>query len=157
MLRGLRSVFHACSSEAPREGVQQEVFQTRRKTFNTKAKRLQSKNHSVSKNLVITTVPSNGKATDKDLKKDKVPKWKVESAQLRITLKQTRGMVGAGTEAEAKILKQAKDQLGVTCPNCHRNFNHNAAKRHLPFCVEKAKQRVSGNDSKSRIKSRMNL
>lgn len=127
-----------------------KVFQSKRKAFNIKAKRLELKNQEIPKTLGNTT---NHKTTDKQ-KKVQVPKWKLESAQLRVNLKQARGGEVNNQDPEIKVLETAKNQQGIICPNCHRNFNEKAAERHLPFCAEKAKEKGYGHGLPTKGKSK---
>ena len=127
-----------------------KVFQSKRKAFNIKAKRLELKNQEIPKSMGN---PGNLKNADRQ-KKAQVPKWKLESAQLRVNLKQARGGEVNSNDPEIKVLEAAKSQRGVNCPNCHRNFSEKAAERHLPFCAEKAKEKGHGQGAPAKGKSK---
>lgn len=75
----------------------------------------------------------------KDDDKDKVPKWKQQTDQLRAALKAGRDMQKALADGVAlkdipvaAVPAQADDR--VTCPHCGRKFAENTAERHIPAC-----------------------
>jgi hypothetical protein len=69
--------------------------------------------------------------------KTKIPKWKLQSAQLRAGLKAISNE--PPSKEEQAMLDMEKDML-VQCNHCGRKFNETAANRHIPVCGNKAKQ-----------------
>lgn len=69
----------------------------------------------------------------------KVAKWKLQSAQLRSAIaKPNKG----DCEVDEK-------ELYTPCPTCGRSFNETAAKRHIPFCADKARMESMRNGGKN--------
>ena len=66
-----------------------------------------------------------------------MPKWKLQSLQLRSGLK--RAGQKELTKEEAQFENLQKDTL-VQCGTCGRRFNDQAAQRHIPFCQQQAKK-----------------
>lgn len=69
-----------------------------------------------------------GEQIDKKLEekknKEKMPKWKMESLQLRVGLKDAAGGGNNGpTKEEQKMLDNIKAANTVKCPFCGRSFN----------------------------------
>ena len=55
--------------------------------------------------------------------KEKLPKWKAESLQLRAGIKQSRDDDYEPTKEEQRVLDQAKNIGIVKCHICGRSFN----------------------------------
>lgn len=72
--------------------------------------------------------------------KEKVPKWKAESLQLRAGIKQAKNDDYVPTKEEQKILEQARNSGMVKCQFCGRSFNEQAATKHIPFCESQQKK-----------------
>lgn len=77
-------------------------------------------------------------STEAKLPAKKIPKWKLQSAQFRKAIKSTKT---EGEQAQAPDAADEMDErsLYVQCQTCGRSFNEEAAKRHVPFCANKAK------------------
>ena len=74
---------------------------------------------------------------------EKMPKWKKESLQFRMGLKQAKGDDFNPSKEERHMMEQAKraeEDDKVKCPTCGRSFNHDAGKRHIAFCEAQAKK-----------------
>eukprot|EP00826_Nyctotherus_ovalis_P023185 TRINITY_DN1783_c0_g1_i12.p1 TRINITY_DN1783_c0_g1~~TRINITY_DN1783_c0_g1_i12.p1 ORF type:complete len:367 (+),score=93.89 TRINITY_DN1783_c0_g1_i12:205-1305(+) len=65
----------------------------------------------------------------------KIPKWKLQSAQFRNAIKPTK----KGEEPVQVPAELDERALYVQCDTCGRSFNEEAAKRHIPFCANKAR------------------
>lgn len=70
--------------------------------------------------------------------KEKVPKWKAESLQLRAGIKQARG--SGLTKEEQQMNEMAQKSGYIKCHVCGRSFNEQAGQRHIPFCEAQAKK-----------------
>lgn len=77
------------------------------------------------------------KIEEKPKPKNEVPKWKIESARLRVGLKLAKNE--AISKEEEKIMKTEQDTL-KPCQYCGRKFNEKAAEKHIPFCQRKSKE-----------------
>ena len=82
------------------ENVCKKVFQKKRKEFNTQEQRLVAKDQ---KNLMRKGEMVEKKIEEKKAK-EKVPKWKAESLQLRAGVKQARNDDYAPTKEEQRIM-----------------------------------------------------
>jgi sulfur relay (sulfurtransferase) complex TusBCD TusD component (DsrE family) len=72
-----------------------------------------------------------------------MPKWKQESLQFRMGLKQAKGDNYNPTKEERKLMEQAQQAEqanNVKCHICGRTFNPEAGKRHVAFCEAQAKK-----------------
>ena len=116
------------------EGVCKKVFQKKRKEFNAQEHRIVANEQVklMKKGAVVERKIEEKKA------KEKIPKWKAESLQLRAGLKQARG--SENTKEEQRMLDIAQKSNYTKCHICGRNFNEEAAKRHIPFCEQQAKK-----------------
>ena len=78
-----------------------------------------------------------------------MPKWKMMSLQFR----QAIGSSKPADEYQGAINQAAQmkfeDPTYKECPGCQRKFNENAAARHIPICVKKAKENAIKNKGKS--------
>jgi hypothetical protein len=64
-----------------------------------------------------------------------VPKWKAESLQLRVGIKQSQGDGSYKlTREEQQMMDANKANNTVKCQYCGRTFNEEPAKKHIPFC-----------------------
>ena len=80
----------------------------------------------------------------------KMPKWKMQSAQFRNALKSTTGESG-GAGGAVDSAPEIDEKEGYTqCPTCGRSFNEEVAKRHMPFCANKAKMDAMKNGGKNK-------
>jgi hypothetical protein len=151
--------FEGCGRFFTREALRhhekacKKIFQSKRKAFNIKAKRLEIKTQEAPRNQGHATNP---KTSDKQ-KKAQVPKWKLESVQLRVNLKQARGGEASKNEPEIKVLDAAKKQPGIICPNCKLTFNEKVAGHHLPLCAEKGKEKAQGQGPSGKQKPKNSL
>ncbi len=134
----------------------QKVCQSRpdkkkRKEFDSKKARLVSEEQ---KKLVQSNskkAPSAAAAIAKNPSTKKMPKWKIQSAQFRNAMKATKGTSESGTTSAYNIPPEADEQsLYTQCPTCGRSFNEEAAKRHIPFCANKAKMDAMKNGGKAK-------
>jgi hypothetical protein len=111
-----------------------KIFQTKQKAFNIKAKRVEPKNH------VPGALPNTyqiSKLAGKNTKKESIPKWKADSAQLRITLKNKRVKDPLATENEALVVNQpSKRDDQVTCHHCSKHFHEKTADKHISSCAK---------------------
>ncbi len=124
-----------------------------RKVFFEKRKAFDMTEHRYEDDMLdaINQAKRSNKGKDKGgaKKESKVPKWKLESAQLQLASKKARGEDVKGTE-EARLIQISKKQDTIDCPTCGRNFAEEAGKRHMPFCAEKSKagkSKQSGNNA----------
>ena len=112
-----------------------KVFQQKRKAVDMSKKRLEPEMLQELKQVQRENV---GKKDTKSKKKNEIPKWKMESAQLKMATKLARGEKVENTE-EARLAKMVEKSGTVDCPHCGRNFNEKAGERHIPFCEKKSK------------------
>eukprot|EP00730_Choanoeca_flexa_P002911 TRINITY_DN11225_c0_g1_i2.p1 TRINITY_DN11225_c0_g1~~TRINITY_DN11225_c0_g1_i2.p1 ORF type:complete len:406 (+),score=60.81 TRINITY_DN11225_c0_g1_i2:71-1288(+) len=61
-------------------------------------------------------------------------------ANIRAARKVTAVLNAGGTVADLPPPAPSENPDYVQCPTCSRRFNEDAAKRHMPFCAEKAKR-----------------
>ena len=74
---------------------------------------------------------------------EKMPKWKKESLQFRMGLKQAQGNNYVPSKEDRKLMEQAKqaeEYDNIKCHVCGRTFNKEAGKRHVTFCEAQAKK-----------------
>ncbi len=103
----------------------------KRKVFNSKAARLVSEEQK--------KLAKERRAEPKAMPAKKIPKWKLQSAQFRNAMKSTAPNGTDGGDA-SDLPPEMDERAGyVQCPTCGRSFNDEAAKRHMPFCANKAK------------------
>eukprot|EP00347_Sterkiella_histriomuscorum_P005699 403355604 len=140
-----------------------KVFQTKRKVFNSQAKRIISNEQ---KQLLVRakkTAPSTqnnraGAQGNMGLGAGPAPKWKNQSEQFRMAMRAARGAptqqsygggsgygnaragVGRSGNAGNGGYQQQVDQYDdrKPCPYCGRRFNDTAADRHIPHCKTKS-------------------
>lgn len=72
-------------------------------------------------------------------------KWQAQSAQFRAAMQACRGGGAKGSSSTGggyggQAYQDIDDR--TECPYCNRKFNDEAAKRHIPFCQQKAKQKM---------------
>ena len=110
------------------EGVCKKVFQKKRKAFNAQEQRVVANEQVklMKKGAVVEKKIEQKKA------QEKVPKWKADSMQLRVGLKNARNDGYAPTKEEQRVMDVANNL--VKCHVCGRTFNETAAARHIPFC-----------------------
>lgn len=118
------------------ENVCRKVFQSKPKKFDMTAQRLKDKDGKPIVN--IQKIKNEIKEKPKKNEARKIPKWKLESAQLRANIMGAKGIDISNTE-EAKMALDFEKVGFVNCPSCGRNFSENAGSRHIPFCAERAK------------------
>ena len=113
-----------------------KVFQQKRKEFNAQDQRLVEKEQ---KKLM-----KRGEAVERKLEekkgREKVPKWKAESLQLRAGIKNARSDDYVPTKEDQRVLEQAKNSGMVKCQFCGRSFNEQASIKHIPFCESQQKK-----------------
>lgn len=82
--------------------------------------------------------------------KAKVPKWKIESHNLRVGLRQARGLAppAFGTSKDVAGAQQADMETRIKCAHCTRMFDPKVAERHIPFCANKEKMSKMKNGPK---------
>lgn len=97
-----------------------KVFQTKRKEFNTKEKRVTS-NEQVKLQKI-------GESKEKPKKESS---WKIKSQKFRQAISQLN------QNSENNVPLENPDY--IKCEFCGRSFNENAAQRHIEFCSNKAK------------------
>lgn len=135
------------------EKICQKVFLEKRKVFDSANQRhleeevkmsikpKQTSKVSTQANNQITSKPKNEpKEAEKGGDKGAMPKWKLQSLQLRSGLK--RATQKELTKEEAQFEQMEKDTL-VPCNYCGRRFAEKTAERHIPFCQQQAKKLVS--------------
>ena len=124
-------------SIAKHEANCRQVFQKKRKEFNTQNQRLVDNEQ---KKLM-----RHGEHVDKKMEvqkaKQKVPKWKAQSLELRTGIKMARSDDYAPSAKEQQMMQAAQQEQMVKCHVCGRTFNENAAKRHIPFCEQQQKKK----------------
>jgi endogenous inhibitor of DNA gyrase (YacG/DUF329 family) len=88
----------------------------------------------------------NIETSESKLPAKKIPKWKLQSSQFRNALKSRK------TEDDPMQLPAELDErsLYVQCKTCGRSFNDEVAKRHIPFCANKAKLDAIKNGGKTK-------
>jgi len=70
-----------------------------------------------------------------------MPKWKAMSLEFRHGLKAARlAKKGINIPPYKSPLGDPIASSFIKCPTCGRSFNDTAAKRHLPFCANKARE-----------------
>lgn len=126
-----------------------KVFQTKRKTFQTTAKRLGDlyDPHDLAANVRnIEKEQAKAKSAPSKDKKGKggMPKWKQQSLAFRAAILEAKGAAGdedAQVQAQAMQheLQTAQVASGgdpdmVKCQHCGRTFRKEAAERHIPIC-----------------------
>jgi len=75
------------------------------------------------------------KVEESKLPAKKIPKWKLQSAQFRNAIKS----VNKNEEPVQLPPELDERSLYVQCKTCGRSFNEEVAKRHIPFCENKAR------------------
>ena len=109
-----------------------KIFQSKRKEFDSGEQRL----------LDGQTKAKPGRrqpSKQRELPKAKGKKdWKKESEAFRAAIKNAKGT--KLTDQEQRDLDQMQTAGLVHCQYCGRNFNENAAEKHIPFCKKKADQ-----------------
>ena len=106
-----------------------KVFQSKRKAFD-------SANHRQIESENYSAAPIS-KIKEKPKPKVEIPKWKIESARLRVGIKVNKT---EEVSKEQALLMKAEESLLKPCPYCGRRFNEGASLKHVPFCQKKAKQ-----------------
>lgn len=109
-----------------------------RKVFDIQAKRLTNQNGEPIVN--IHEIKQKLKNTNNTKKKDKIPKWKLQSYMLRERLGKLNNK--SMTNDDQEIQQHIKETTVINCPHCNRNFNPEAGNRHIPFCAQKAKEKA---------------
>jgi len=107
----------------------------KRKKFDSKAARLvaeEQKKLQAENAMSIKKPPAKGPAK-------KVPKWKQQSQQFRNAMKAVAGDDENNGPTTYVPAPPEEDTSRTQCPTCGRSFNEEAAKRHIPFCANKAK------------------
>lgn len=75
----------------------------------------------------------------KEMKKNKVPKWKRESNKLREIInsnKNVEPVMGTGNMVKVKEEEESDDGL-IKCNMCSRKYNQNAYDKHLNMCTKR--------------------
>ena len=78
-------------------------------------------------------------------------KWKLQSEQFRNAIKGSSQPSGGSNDYYGSSASNFNEGRGIgyspyvdpsykQCPNCLRNFNQEAADRHIPVCAKKAKE-----------------
>lgn len=137
------------------EKICRKVFKEKRPTFDITEHRYDD---DIKEAIVKVKKHGGRKEGQKEGRKDpnRIPKWKLESAQLKMASKLARGEDVANTE-DAKLVQIMEKQDKIDCPTCGRNFAEAAGKRHIPFCAEKSKaQRMKQTGNNATLKQPLN-
>ena len=124
------------------EKVCQKVFINKRKAFDSAAQRDLGDEVKVTAPKSKLTSKASMEQTSKTSKvkeqpKQNIPKWKLQSLELRSGLKKAGNK--ELTSEEKNLEDMQKDAL-VQCNTCKRRFNEKAAERHIPVCESQAKR-----------------
>jgi len=119
-------------------GKHQKVCQERpdkkkRKVFDSKKTRIIDQEQ----NTLTPKPKSKPKVEESKKPEKKIPKWKVQSEQFRNALRANTAV--SGENEYQSPLGTAESSGYIKCPTCGRNFNEDAAKRHIPICANKTK------------------
>ena len=83
------------------------------------------------------TVNKNGKQEQRPIKQNNIPKWKLESEQLRRSL----GRSSADSRSQYNVTERGSSAISrgqvddrKQCPHCKRMFSDEASQRHFPIC-----------------------
>ncbi|CDW84176.1 UNKNOWN [Stylonychia lemnae] len=144
-----------------------KVFQSKRKVFNSQAKRMisnEQKQMLVRQKKQEQVKPDNQRRAQQPL--GPAPKWKSQSEQFRQAMRAARGVNpqpnlyqgqgygqgagrgGGGQRGYAQPPPQQQYDDRKQCPYCQRKFSEVAADRHIPHCKTKTmdvNKRVGGN------------
>lgn len=102
----------------------------KRKAFDATKKRMVTKEQ-----LQLAKQSAQESKAKSDAKKKAT--WKQKSAAFRAAL---GGGKGKGDSDATGAMESEENSFLTKCPTCGRSFNDEAAKRHIPFCAEKAKK-----------------
>lgn len=149
-----------------------QVFQNKRKQFNSAANRLGEFDNA--QELIANASKSEKQRekenhSEKPSKKEKgsVPKWKAQSLAFRQAILAAKGASGDSEAAKkaAEIQKELNaanlasggnvmESDMVKCPHCGRTFNEEAGQRHIAICLRtfggKGRPKASGGSSRAK-------
>lgn len=137
-------MFNLKSLEKHQKVCQERPDKKKRKVFDSKKVRIIEEEQN---NLKSSSSKVNPKKSS-----NKIPKWKLQSEQLRNVLKSMK--VEDNSNGSQVPIKEYPSY--IQCPTCGRSFNEDAAKRHIPICGNKARSDAMRNKGKVSARNRFN-
>ncbi len=124
----------------------QKVFQSQRKAFDSKKKRIIDSDHEAM--LKHKEMEEKKKGKNSIQNKQKNQKWKKQSEEFRNIIKQGRELDSKGGKVPFVNVPSSITDDYKHCIMCDRKYNENAYTKHLPTCERRTREAQMNNKGK---------